>query len=246
MRKLSRLHTLNNHLNETDYVNVDLQDIDVPDDYRDDYILCPPKYVRDEIIRKLDLENWQVRVNTFNKISTYDVETNIGLLLPDIKNNIQYMDHVMRKYGYYSAVKNGYERDGMQWAYVVYNPIEKFDCNAWIDERVSMLYHITSIDNANSIIKTGLKKSTDKREERIYLYANDWHDRDFIEMMLQSLLYKTKSSVAAIIPVRTSSTKDVTYYYEPNFSRGVFCTEDIDLKYIDLEGILVQDLKKLI
>ena len=24
MRKLSRLHTLNNHLNETDYVNVDL------------------------------------------------------------------------------------------------------------------------------------------------------------------------------------------------------------------------------
>ena len=109
-----------------------------------------------------------------------------------------------------------------------------------------MLYHITSIDNVNSIIKTGLKKSTDKREERIYLYANDWHDRDFIEMMLQSLLYKTKSSVAAIIPVRTSSTKEVTYYCDPNFSRGFFCTEDIDLKYIDLEGILVQDLKKLI
>ena len=246
MRKLSRIHTLNNHLNETYYVNVDLQDIEVPDDYRDDCILCPPKYVRDEIIRKLDLENWQVRVNTFNNISTYDVETNIGLLLPDIKNNIQYMDHIMRKYGYYSAVKNGYERDGMYWAYVVYNPVDKFDCNAWIDERVSMLYHITSIDNANSIIKTGLKKSVDKREERIYLYANDWHDRDFIEMMLQSLLYKTKSSVAVIIPVRMSSTKEVTYYYDPNFSRGVFCTQDIDLKYIDLEGIIVQDLKNLI
>ena len=173
MRKLSRLHTLNNHLNETDYVNVDLQGIEVPNDYRDDYILCPPKYVRDEIIRKLDLENWQVRVNTFNKISTYDVETNIGLLLPDIKNNIQYMDYVMRKYGYYSAVKNGYERNGMYWAYVVYNPIEKFDCNVWINDRISMLYHITSIDSVNSIIKTGLKKSVDKREEHIYLYAND-------------------------------------------------------------------------
>lgn len=208
--------------------------------------MCPPKYVRDEIIRKLDLENWQVRVNTFNKISTYDLETNIGLLLPDIKNNIQYMVRVMKKYGYYSAVKNGYEHNGMHWTYVVYNPVDKFDCNTWIDERVSMLYHITSIDNANSIIKTGLKKSVDKREERIYLYANDWHDRDFIEMMLQSLLYKTKSSVAAIIPVRTSSTKEVTYYYDSNFSRGVFCTEDIDLKYIDLEGILVQNLKNLI
>lgn len=173
MRKLSRMHTLNNYLNETDYVNVDLQDIDVPDDYRDDCILCPPKYVRDEIIRKLNLENWQVMVNTFNKISTYDVETNIGFLIPDIKNNIQYMNRVMRRYGYYSAVKNGYERDGMYWAYVVYNPIDKFDCNAWIDERVSMLYHITSIDSANSIIKTGLKKSVDKREEHIYLYAND-------------------------------------------------------------------------
>lgn len=77
-------------------------------------------------------------------------------------------------------------------------------------------------------------------------YANDWHDRDFIEMMLQSILYKTKSSVAAIIPVRTSSTKEVAYYYDPNFSRGVFCTEDINLKYIDLEGFIVQDLKKLI
>ena len=65
-------------------------------------------------------------------------------------------------------------------------------------------------------------------------------------MMMQSLLYKTKSSVAVIIPVRTSSTKEVTYYYDPNFSRGVFCTQDINLKYIDSEGILVQDLKKLI
>ena len=72
-----------------------------------------------------------------------------------INRNPKTILHVMKKYGYYSAVKNGYERDGMYWAYVVYNPIEKFDCNAWIDERVSMLYHITSIDNVNSIVKPG-------------------------------------------------------------------------------------------
>lgn len=246
VRSYSRLHTLNSHLNETDYINVDLNNIKVSNDYREDYILCPPKYVRDEIIKRLNLKNWQVRVNTFNKIATYDVETNIGLLLPDIKDNIQFMDNIMRKYGYYPAVKNGYEQGGMHWAYLVYNPVTKFNCNDWINSKVSMLYHITSVDAANSIIETGLKRSIDKREERVYLYANDWHEPEFIEMMFQSLMSKTNTSVAAIIPVRTSSTQEITYYYDPNFNRAVFCTQDIKLRYIDVEGIIGQDLKNLI
>lgn len=151
--------------------------------YAAEHAPYPSKEIIDEIHNRFGLTGWTVEEIIHNKIISFEISIPVCFIIPDIGDNISFVNNVMASFGYYNIVSSQERIYNMDYVYVVYNPVSKFNCNEWLKDKLRksdyFLYHMTTPDAIESIKKNGLLLNTSKGESRLYFYVGVNSPRNF-------------------------------------------------------------------
>lgn len=211
----------------------------------------PSKEVIDEIHNRFGLTGWTVEEIIYNKITSFKISIPVCFIIPDIGDNISFVNNVMASFGYYNIASSQERIYNMDYVYVIYNPVTKFNCNEWLKDKLRksdyLLYHMTTPDAVESIKKSGLLLNTSKGESRLYFYVGGQFSKEFLLMMKKSLMMRTGKTDGALIGVYPDELLDsVQFYYDPNLDNAVFCNQCVSVDDIDLRHIRFVNVEKML
>ena len=185
----------------------------------------PSKEIIEEIHNRFGLTDWTVEEIINNKITNFKISISVCFIIPNIGDNISFVNNVMASFGYYNIASSQERIYNMDYVYVIYNPVSKFNCNEWLKDKLRktdyLLYHMTAPDAVESIKKNGLLLNTFKGESRIYFYVGGQFSKEFLLMMKKSLMMRTGKTNGTLIGVSPKGLLDcVQFYYDPNLDNG--------------------------
>ena len=157
----------------------------------------------------------------------------------------------MASFGYYNIASSQERIYNMDYVYVIYNPVSKFNCNEWLKDKLRktdyLLYHMTTPDAVEAIKKNRLLLNTSKGESRIYFYIGGQFSKEFLLMMKKLLMMKTGKIDGVLFGVYHKGLLDrVQFSYDPNLDNGVFRNQCIDAEDIDLRCIRFVNVEKML
>ena len=219
--------------------------------YAADYPPYPSKEIIEEIHNRFGLTGWTVEEIINNKITSFKISIPVCFIIPNIGDNISFVNNVMASFGYYKIASSQERLYNMDYVYVIYNPVSKFNCNEWLKDKLRktdyLLYHMTTPDAVESIKKNGLLLNTSKGESRIYFYVGGQFSKEFLLMMKKLLMIRTGKTDGALIGVYPDGLLDrVQFYYDPNLDNAVFCNQCVDVEAIDLRCVRIVNVEKML
>ena len=153
------------------------------------------------------------------------------------KNNIDYINTKMMKYGYYCSYKNKV----YQIAY--FTPKFIYECTEEVYANNMKLYHLTNDLYIDKILKIGLiPKHQNKIEydhpDRVYLGLKEIRNLSFISHMFKTMRNKNRIKKLYVLEIDLSKCEDKRFFKDNLTPDGVFTYENIPSHCISVNKII--------
>ena len=194
-----------------------------------------------------DISDWQISVvdnfdtgqNDVNIVTVYDSAVTVDIVIANIEHNVNVLNDFMQRNGYFlirkieasvpfREVKKG------NLVHLVYTPIVRKDVSSDVRHENSLLLHMTSEENLESIKRNGLtpRERTGLKgityPARIYLFTERAEQEEWFSMYQYQLSEeKEDSGRYVVIEVDLNKLPDsIKMFYDPLIGRDAVYVED--------------------